>query len=83
MANGKPGDHPINDICDHGLAVFSPTIDALVREIHDYLPRDRMWDLFDWFDPPPLVEFEEELTAKLNELREESRRRGWEDKHDA
>ena len=52
--NGKPGDHPINDICDHQLSVFSPKADALIREIHKYLPRYRMWDLFDWFNPPKL-----------------------------
>jgi hypothetical protein len=83
MANGKPGDHPINDICDHQLDVFSPTVDALIREIHTYLPRFRMWDLFDWLAPPPLMEFEQQLTDKLNELREEAKRRGWEPKHDA
>jgi hypothetical protein len=49
ILNGKPGDHPINDICDYQLSVFSPKADALIREIHKYLPRYRMWDLFDWF----------------------------------
>jgi len=42
MANGKPGDHPINDIVDHRLPVFSDTIDALVRRLADYLPRERL-----------------------------------------
>jgi len=80
VANGKPGDHPINDICDHGIAVFSPAIDALIRDIHAFLPRYRMWDLFDWYSPPPLPEFEVELATKLNELREDAKRRGWEKK---
>ena len=33
MANGKPGDHPVNDILDHGAAVFSAEAGTLVR--HD------------------------------------------------
>ena len=77
--NGKPGDHPINDICDHQLSVFSPKADALIREIHKYLPRYRMWDLFDWFNPPKLAEFECQLETKRNELRLEAEQRGWED----
>ena len=76
--NGKHGDHPINDICDHKLPVFSPRADELVREIHQFLPRHRMWDLFDWFSPPPLAEFELLLEAKRDELREDARQRGWE-----
>ena len=78
MPNGKPGDHPINDICDYGLPVFSPKADALIREIHQFLPRYRMWDLFDWLNPPPLKEFARQLEAKGDELREDARQRGWE-----
>ena len=33
MPNGKPGDHPLTDILVHGLTVYSPTIDDLIREI--------------------------------------------------
>jgi len=80
MANGKHGDHPINDICDHGLAVFSPSVDGLIRDIHEYLPQYRMWDLFDWFNPPPMPEFERMLTAKLVELRASATSQGWETK---
>ena len=61
MANGKHGDHPIDDICDYGLAVFPENADAMIRDIHKYLPRHRMWDLFDWFSPPPIKDFEETL----------------------
>jgi hypothetical protein len=84
MANGKPGDHPINDICDHGLTVFTPTVDALIREIHNFLPRYQMRDLFDWLNRPPLPEFEKQLQGKRDELRKDAERRGWErDGHDA
>jgi hypothetical protein len=78
MPNGKPGDHPINDICDHGLAVFSPRADALIREIHTYLPRYRMWNLFDWLNPPPIADFEKMLEAKRDELLKDAADRGWE-----
>jgi hypothetical protein len=80
VANGKPGDHPINDICDHDIPVFSLAIDALIRDIHAFLPRYRMWDLFDWNNPPPSPEFETQLKVKLKELRDEAKDRGWEDK---
>src|SRR5712691_10446020 len=33
MPNGKPGDQPLTDITVHGLAVYSPKADALIREI--------------------------------------------------
>jgi len=78
MPNGKPGDHPINDICNHNLPVFSRRADALVREIHSYLPRYRMWDLFDWFNPPAIGELERLLEAKRDELKRDALARGWE-----
>jgi len=76
--NGQQGDHPVNDICDQKIAVFSPKADALIREIHQFLPRHRMWDLFDCFHPPPLPEFEQKLEAKRDELREDAKQRGCE-----
>ena len=78
--NGEPGDHPINDICDYNLPRFSAKADALIREIHEHLPRECMWDLFDWFNPPSLSEFERELQIKRDELRREAKQRGWEKK---
>ena len=80
MANGKPGDHPINDILDHRLPVFSEAIDDLVRQVAEYFPRERLWDLFPWFSPPPLPEFEAQLRAKLAEFESEAKERGWEPK---
>ena len=80
MPNGKPGDHPINDILDHRLPVFSSTIDDLVRRIADYLPRERLCELFNWFSPPPKPEFEAELRAKLTALEADAKARGWEPK---
>ena len=54
--NGKPGDNPVRDICVYGLAVFSPVADALVLEIERLLGRQRLYELMDWLDPPPLPE---------------------------
>ena len=33
MPNGKPGDHPLTDILNHELEVYSAHADKLVREI--------------------------------------------------
>lgn len=78
VANGKPGDHPVNDICDHGLAVFSPKADSLVREIHKLVPRQMMWDLVDWFSPPPILELERQLEEIRNRLRDQAKTDAWE-----
>ncbi len=78
--NGKVGDHPVSDICDYGRTVFSPEIDELVREIHQYLGRERMWELLDWFEPPPLPMLEADLRRRLSALRADAEARGWEPK---
>jgi hypothetical protein len=78
MANGKPGDHPITDICTYGLPVFSPRADALIRDIHRLTSADQMRSLLDWFHPPPLAEFEGQLQILRDHLRDEARERGWE-----
>jgi len=78
--NGKIGDHPLTDILNHGVAVFPDPIDALVRQIAEYLPRERLYDLFPWFSPPEAEEFERQLRTKLEELEADARARGWEPK---
>ena len=35
MPNGRPGDHPITDICTHRIEYFSPEIDELIRQCVD------------------------------------------------
>ena len=35
MPNGKPGDHPITDICSFRIEYFSPEIDELIRRCVD------------------------------------------------
>lgn len=78
MANGRPGDHPISDIVDHGAQVFSPDVDALVRRIAQLVPRYRMWDLIDWYNTPDLSDLKRLLEGKLAEIEEQARKDGWE-----
>jgi hypothetical protein len=33
--NGKQGDHPLTDIVNHGLDIFTPEIDAKVRDLNE------------------------------------------------
>jgi hypothetical protein len=55
----EPGDHPLTDLMIHGISVYSPEADALIRDIARYLPGSRLNELFDWFGPPPLGQFTE------------------------
>ena len=33
MPNGRPGDHPVNDIVMHGMRVYSPEVDAIIKRL--------------------------------------------------
>ena len=44
------------------------------------MSRERLYDLFDWFAPPPKGEFEAQLRAKLKELEADAKSRRWEPK---
>ena len=33
MPSGRPGEHPVSDILEHGLPTYGPEIDGLIREI--------------------------------------------------
>jgi hypothetical protein len=78
MPNGKPGDDPITDIVEHKLLRFSPQIDELVRRLARVTSPDDLRKMFDWFQPPPLPEFERQLRARVERLEPEARKRGWE-----
>lgn len=45
MPNGKPGDHPYTDVFVHGLTVFGPPIDDLIRQLGETggCPEDLGW----------------------------------------
>ena len=76
--NGKLGDHPLNDILDHGVPVFSPGVDEIVRKLAALVPRYRLVEMFDWLNPPPLADFKPQLESKLHQLTEDATSRGWE-----
>ena len=76
--NGKHGDHPLTDILVHNLSVFSPTADALIREIARLGGERELETEFNLFKPPPLNIFEAELRAMRDRLKEEAKKRGWE-----
>ena len=78
MANGKSGDHPLTDILFNKLQVFSPSIDALIREIVQLGGEKALEKKFNLFAPPPLGVFERELKAMRDHLKQEAKARGWE-----
>ena len=78
MANGTRGDHPITDILFHRARVFTPEIDDLVRELSKLMAYERLYDQFDWFDPPPTDVFHGKLRDLVARLKKEGKDRGWE-----
>ena len=49
MPGGKPGDHPRTDIVIHGLSVFGPVVDGLIRradelELLGAISVEWLWD---------------------------------------
>lgn len=85
MPNGKAGDHPLTDILNYGLPVFSPEADALIVEISRladiHVKADlerRLASLYPVPTGSDLVAFEDELTALRDRLRADAVERGWE-----
>ncbi len=82
MPNGKPGDHPFTDIVTHGLAVYSPTVDGLIREIDQLGGGAQLSDtLFADYVPhthPDLQKFEAVLIQIRDRLFRDAKERGWE-----
>lgn len=75
MPNGRPGDSRIHDIVRHGLEVFGPSCDGLVRDIMDRLPRARLTEFQDlvetWpFEPDGRPRDSDALFARLLAFRE-------------
>lgn len=82
MPNGKPGDHPLTDVLVHGLEVFGPRADALIREIvsldgRSVLERNVDLDQADLRSPhpdrpsPSLQNLEHRLTLFRDALRDQ------------
>jgi len=80
MPNGKPGDHPLTDIIIHGLAVYSPKADALVREIVQLGGRKEIEDMlltrYNTFLNPDVAELERVLTEVRDRLSQAVKDRG-------
>ncbi len=78
MPNGSPGDHPLTDLLHYKIDTFSPTADELIRQIAQLVPTYKLHEMFEWWSPPPIEEFEKQLRETLDKLRQEAKDSGWE-----
>ena len=78
MSNGKQGDHPLTDILIYKIPVFSPSVDKLIVEIAKLIPDYKLSEMFNWFSPPPLLEFEKQLKEVRDKFKKEAKEKGWE-----
>lgn len=74
MPNGRPGDHPVTDILVHGMSVFSPEVDELVRRLARLVPRQRLGELVP-LGPVSLPELRARLEAELERATREPEER--------
>jgi len=72
MGNGRPHDHPISDILNHKILTFSETVDELICRIADIVTPAKIDEYVNWQNPPPLAEFEVELTETLKALEQDA-----------
>ncbi len=77
MPNGKHGDHPLTDLLVHGLDVYSPEADALIRDIARFVALERLRALHDWIHPGDPGDFVAALRRTRDGLVDDARRRGW------
>jgi hypothetical protein len=88
MVNGKPGDHPLTDILVHGLTVYGPRADTLIKEILDLGGEGELEGHFDLLHlhprrnpavtPDDLARFEHQLKDLRDRLYNDAVSRGWE-----
>lgn len=76
--NGKPGDDPATDILHHGLPVYSPEIDALVRRLGKLMEFRRLQDFLDTLSGLPITDLGLKVKDQVSQLESEAKRRGWE-----
>ena len=83
--NGKPGDHPVKDICDYRLEVYGTEADGLIRKV---AALSNQQELYEWWEKELgwRADAEEALPkarARHRELLGRARERGWEtDRHE-
>ena len=80
MPNGKPGDHPLTDILQHKLEVYSAHADRLVREIVNLADEktrrelgDRLYQEYNPYGSPDIQKLEHELGELRSGLTAEAR----------
>ncbi len=78
MANGRPGDDPVMDIIVHGIGVFSPEIDEMIRQLNKLMDWRRLQEFIELVRRQPPDELRKSISDKLQSLRDEARTRGWE-----
>ncbi len=76
--NGKPGDDPATDIVRYERAVYSPEVDAIVRELAELMDFRRLQDLLRSLAGLSVETVGMELKEIVETLRAEGRARGWE-----
>jgi hypothetical protein len=76
--NGKPGDHPITDIMVHRIRLFGEPLDTQLRQMGKLMFYDRLCDWFEQHWSKSAEEIQPIVAAKLQELQEDARKRGWE-----
>ena len=73
----------MTDIVKYNLKVFNQTCDELVREIAKLVSFNELSEMYDWFSINPsskseVEKYEIQLKAKLQFLREQAEKNGWE-----
>jgi len=76
--NGTPGDDPATDILHHGLPVYSPEIDDLVRQLGRLMEFRRLQEFLNSLSGLPLADIGRRVKEQVLELISEGKRRGWE-----
>jgi len=83
MVAGGLGDHPLTDVLNFKLTVYGKVCDDLIRQISKFVSINTMYHMWDWFkyeNQNNNAEFEAILRLKLNQLQNEAKLNGWEDK---
>jgi hypothetical protein len=76
--NGRPGDDPATDILHHGLSVYSPEIDDLVRQLGRLMDFRLLQEFLHSLSGLPLGEVDRRVKGQVSRLSAEGKRRGWE-----
>jgi hypothetical protein len=79
MPNGRPGDHPLTDIFFHGIQVYGPEADDLIRKIGQLCSGrelDEWWEReIGWRCDP--VSALHKARLRYEELSRRARESGW------